>query len=70
MATIRTAIELYDAFSAPLMSVVQAVNMGVSAMEQMQSTMNESASSSFIDGITDQMNQAVQAIEEARAALS
>lgn len=70
MATIRTAIELYDAFSAPLMNVIQAVNQGVSAMETMHATMNEPVSISVADGITEQMNQAVQAIEEARAALS
>ena len=70
MATIRTAIELYDAFSAPLMNVIQAVNQGVSAMETMHETMNEPVSLSIADGIAEQMNQAVQAIEEARAALS
>ncbi len=70
MATIRTAIELYDAFSAPLMNVIQAVNQGVSAMETMHETMNEPVSVSIADGIAEQMNQAVQAIEEARAALS
>ena len=70
MATIRTAIELYDAFSAPLMNVIQAVNQGVSAMETMHATMNEPVSVSIADGIAEQMNQAVQAIEEARAALS
>lgn len=70
MATIRTAIELYDAFSAPLMNVIQAVNQGVSAMETMYATMNEPVSLSIADGIAEQMNQAVQAIEEARSALS
>ena len=70
MATIRTAIELYDAFSAPLMNVIQAVNQGVSAMETMHATMNEPVSLSIADGIAGQLNQAVQAIEEARAALS
>lgn len=70
MATIRTAIELYDAFSAPLMNVIQAVNQGVSAMETMHATMNEPVSLSIADGIAEQMNQAVQTIEEARSALS
>ena len=70
MATIRTAIELYDAFSAPLMNVIQAVNQGVSAMETMHATMNEPVSLPIADGIAEQMNQAVQAIEEARSALS
>lgn len=70
MATIRTAIELYDAFTAPMMNIVQAVSMGVSAMDDMQAAMNEPVSASIAESITEQMNQAVQAIEEARAALS
>ena len=68
MATIRTAIELYDAFTAPMMNIVQAVSMGVSAMGDMQAAMNEPVSASIAESITEQMNQAVQAIEEAKAA--
>lgn len=41
MATIRTAIELYDSFTAPLMNVINAVSAGVSAMESFQATMND-----------------------------
>lgn len=70
MASIRTAIELYDSFTAPMMNIIHAVSMGVSAMENMQGVMNEPINSSIADDITEQMNQAVQAIEEARAALS
>lgn len=70
MASIRTAIELYDSFTAPMMNIIHAVSMGVSAMENMQGVMNEPINSSIGNDITEQMNQAVQAIEEARAALS
>ena len=70
LATIRTAIELYDAFTAPMMNIVQAVSMGVSAMGDMQAAMNEPVSASIAESITEQMNQAVQAIEEAKAALT
>lgn len=70
MATIRTAIELYDLFTAPMMNIVQAVSMGVSAMGDMQAAMNEPVSASIAESITEQMNQAVQAIEEAKAALT
>lgn len=70
MASIRTAIELYDSFTAPMMNIIHAVSMGVSGMENMQGVMNEPINSSIGDDITEQMNQAVQAIEEARAALS
>ena len=70
MASIRTAIELYDSFTTPMMNIIHAVSMGVSAMENIQGVMNEPINSSIGDDITEQMNQAVQAIEEARAALS
>ena len=70
MASIRTAIELYDAFSAPMMSIIQAVDQGVSAMESFQTTMNEPVSTSIADDITAQMNQAMQAIDEARERLN
>lgn len=70
MASIRTAIELYDLFSAPMMSVIQAVNQGVSAMESFQATMNEPVSTSVADDIAAQMDQAVQAINAARERLS
>lgn len=70
MASIRTTIELYDSVTVPMMNIIHAVNMGVSAMENMQGVMNEPINSSIGDNITEQMNQAVQAIEEARAALS
>lgn len=70
MASIRTAIELYDAFSAPMMSIIQAVNQGVSAMESLHTTMNEPVSTSVADDIAAQMDQAVQAINAARERLS
>ena len=36
MASIRTAIELYDSFTTPMMNIIHAVSMGVSAMENIQ----------------------------------
>lgn len=69
MATIRTAIELYDVFSAPLMNVIHAVNMSVSAMEQMQATMNSPVDSSTLDGVREYANQATIAVQELNAAL-
>lgn len=70
LATIQSQIQLYDAFSGPMMSVINAVNMGVSAMAQMQDAVNAPVDFSMGDEITDQMNQAMQAIEEAREKLT
>ena len=53
-----------------MMNIVQAVSMGVSAMGDMQAAMNEPVSASIAESITEQMNQVVQAIEEAKAALT
>lgn len=70
MATIRTAIELYDSFTAPLMNVINAVSAGVSAMESLQATMSEPVTMSVADTVTDQINQAMTAINAAREAMS
>lgn len=70
MATIRTAIELYDSFTAPLMNVINAVSSGVSAMESLQATMSEPVTMSVADTVTDQINQAMTAINAAREAMS
>lgn len=69
MASIRTAIELYDSFTAPMMNIIHAVSMGVSAMENMQGVMNEPINSSIGDDITEQMNQAIQAQNEMNSAM-
>ena len=39
MGSISTAIELQDNFTNILMPIINAVNMSVSTMEQMQATM-------------------------------
>lgn len=70
MATIRTAIELYDSFTAPLMNVINAVSAGVSAMESLQATMSEPVTMSVADTVTEQINQAMTAINAAREAMS
>lgn len=61
MATIKSSIELYDAFTAPMMDIIQAVNMGLSAMENLQQGMNQSVDTTSIDGARDALNQATEA---------
>ena len=70
MATISTAIELYDSFTAPMMNVINAVSAGVSAMENLQAAMSEPVTMSVADTVTDQINQAMTAINAAREAMS
>lgn len=69
MATIRTAIELDDNFTGILNNIVNAVNMTVSVMEQMQTTMNSPVDPSTLDGVRDYANQATIAVQELNATL-
>lgn len=69
MGSIRSSIELQDNFTSILMNVINAVNMSVSTMEQMQSVMNEPVDTAAIQGIRDQLNQATVAARELDAAM-
>lgn len=70
MAGIRTSIELCDVFSAPMANVVQSVNSGVSAMEQMQSVMNASVNTAAFAGVSEQANQAASAVGNLSASVA
>lgn len=69
MATIKSSIELYDAFTAPMMDIIQAVNMGLSAMENLQQGMNQSVDTTSIDGARDALNQATEAAQALETAM-
>lgn len=69
MATIKSSIELYDAFTAPMMDIIQAVNMGLSAMENLQQGMNQSIDTTSIDGARDALNQATEAAQALETAM-
>lgn len=69
MATIRTAIELQDNFTSVLYSVINAVNLGLSAMEDLHQTMNSSVDTSSIDAARDSINQATIAVQELDVAM-
>lgn len=67
MATIRTGIELEDRFSVPMANIVSSVNMGMAAIEQMQSVMNTSVDMPIADGITEQAERSCSAITQIEA---
>lgn len=69
MATIRTAIELYDSFSAPIMDIINAVNSGVSAMYEMQEAINAPVDTASIDAARDSIDQATIAAQQLDAAM-
>lgn len=69
MGTIQSSIELYDVFTTPMMNIINAVNAGVSAIEQMQSTMNNQIDTTSLEEMQNQINQAASAIQDLDAAI-
>lgn len=63
MASISASVELYDRMSAPLMSIMNAMNMTISSMRDMQSTMGTDMDTSSLDAATQAANQAQTAME-------
>lgn len=70
MASIRTSIELYDAISAPLTHITNALNLTISSFEDMHSAASESFDPSSFEGARDEINQATIAVNELSDALS
>lgn len=64
MASIRTQIELMDRITAPLLNINSALNMTVSAFEQMDAAANSSFDSSNFDGVREHLNAANIELEE------
>lgn len=64
MATIRTAIELQDNFTSVLYQVISSVNLGLSAMEDLQQTMNAPVDTASIEAARDSINQATAAVRQ------
>lgn len=69
MATIRTAIELQDNFTGVLYQVINSVNLGVSAMEDLHQTMNSPVDTASIEAARDSINQATLAVQRLDAAM-
>lgn len=70
MSSIQTGIELNDQFSGVLNSIISSVNLAVSAMYDMQQSMNADIDTSSIEGARDEINQATAAIEAMNQAAS
>lgn len=69
MATIRTAIELTDNFTGVLYQVINSVNLGLSAMEDLHQTMNSPVDTASIEAARDSINQATLAVQQLDAAM-
>jgi tape measure domain-containing protein len=64
MATITTGIQLADNFSAPLMHIVSAVNMTISAMDDMDQAMNAGVNTASLEAARNEIAQATVVAEE------
>lgn len=70
MSSIQTGIELNDQFSGVLNNIISSVNLAVSAMYDMQQSMNADIDTSSLEGARDEINQATAAIEAMNQAAS
>ena len=70
MSSIQTGIELNDQFSGVLNNIISSVNLAVSAMHDMQQSMNTDIDTSSLEGARDEINQATAAIEAMNQAVS
>lgn len=69
MASIQTGIELNDQFTSVIYGIINAVNLTVSSMEDMQRTMNADMDTSGFTYVRDEINQAAAAMDELNDAL-
>lgn len=70
MSSIQTGIELNDQFSGVLNNIISSVNLAVSAMYDMQQSMNTDIDTSSLEGARDEINQVTAAIEAMNQAAS
>lgn len=69
VATIRTAIELQDNFTGVLYQVISSVNLGLSAMEDLNQSMNTPLDLTSMEAARDSIRQAAIAVGEWDAAI-
>lgn len=70
MSGIQTGIELNDQFSGILSNIINSVNLAVSAMYDMQESMNADIDTSSIEGAREEINRATAAINAMNEALN
>ena len=69
MASIQTAIELTDHFSAPIYNMINSMNLAISSVYDMQQAMNSDISTTCIDTAREELNQATIALDEFNRAM-
>lgn len=69
MSTISSSIELQDNFTGILYQVIDSVNLGLSAMDDLRSSMASQMDTASFDGTRDSINQAAAAVGELEEAM-
>ncbi len=69
MAGISTGIELQDSFSNVLYSIIDAVNLAVYSMGELQQGMNVDIDTNTFQGISDAINEATMELNELSSAI-
>ncbi len=64
MASIQAGIQLVDKFTAPLIKISNSVNMAVSQMEILNSTMNTNVDTQAYENIRTELHQVIMAAQE------
>ena len=70
MSGIQTGIELQDDFTDVIYGIINSVNLAVSAMYDMQESMNADIDTSSIEGAREEINRATAAINEMSEAMN
>ena len=70
LASIQTGIQLADNFTAPLMHIINSVNMAVTQMEALNSSMNADVDTATLEGVRNELNQASVAAANLNSELS
>ena len=63
MASITTGIQLADNFTAPLMNIINYLNLAVSAFDSMDQAMNSNVDTSSLEAARSELNQATIAAQ-------
>lgn len=69
MATIQTAIQLQDNFTGIFSQVIEAVNLGFVAMEELQQSISSPINTSSMEAARDSIHQAAAAVQELNESL-
>lgn len=64
MATIRTAIKLHDGMTSPLRSIINSMQMTISAFETMQRTSGNAVDTASIEAARSELNKATMAVQQ------